>query len=141
MATLAGAVEEVQTAIRTYVPGVQQVPETIADNAAAWPFVIAYPASGNSSWRSQTHRIENFTLIVELHITAMQEETAVNMQEAMSYHETVPAAIKTAEIAGELSNVDSLGNMDWTFGAMDIGGVDTIGFRWNINNVIIHQVG
>ena len=139
MSELGDALRQIQKAIRDNVSGIHSAPNLPPESPGDFPFLVSYPATVNNSWRAAGHRIDKYTIAIELHVG--RNVLSSNIEEAVSFSEDIPGALKTAEIAGELSSIDHFGDMNGIFGAMAWGGIDTIGWRWVLNDVTIHITG
>ena len=138
MSTYGDALLDIQKAIRANTDGLKQVPNRPPEKAADYPFVVTYPESGNQEWSDYNHRVDTHTAVIELHIA--RKDLPIDVEWALTFIESIPAALKTAEKAGNLGNITGFGALEYTFGPMSWGGVDTLGVRWTLSDIVIHTV-
>jgi len=72
-------------------------------------------------------------IAVEIHVARKNMRTA--LKTAMGFSDAVPAAIMADSTLG--GNVDTFGSISYTFGAMNYGEMQTIGFRFIVTDVKI----
>ncbi len=129
MASLLNAIIQIQTAFVANIPGLAQVPEMPPEDAGAFPFLVTFPQTGTHSWRAAGQRVDIHTIAIELHVG--RKDLPLDIRKALHYAELIPGALKTAEIAGEVSDVMLFEEGNYLFGPMLWGGVETVGFHWN----------
>jgi hypothetical protein len=141
MAELNSAIEQIMAAIRKYTaPTVRHAPDYAPEDASAYPFVVCYPGTGTSTWEMYNARNDLHNLVIELHV--QRKTLPTDIERVLQFCESIPAALKTAEKAGEMGAIDSFGTMTYVFGPMAWGSEDTntLGFRWVLNEVLILHV-
>ncbi len=132
MATLQSAIDEIQAQIRT-LSGIRAAPDEPPDQISAYPFVVAYASSGE--WRFQTPetKVGLHDIVVELHVA--RKDLPRDVQNAMSYSDSIPNAIMLALKDGTFSAIETFERITYEFVSLGWGGVDTIGFRFTVVGV------
>lgn len=109
--------------------GIRDAPAEIPDSANVFPFVVTYPRVGrmelaSAGWANYFH-----TIYTEIHVS--QALLSSGIAQALPYAELFakiflndPQLLQLASEAGELR---------YTFGRLEWGGVPTIGFRFEID--------
>jgi hypothetical protein len=136
MATLQQVIDEIQADLRT-ISGIRAAPDEAPEQINLFPFVVAYPGAGR--WYSDVpgSKILLASVIVELHVA--RKDLSRDIVAAMTYAESVPNKLlyAVAHTSGDRFNntVSTLGEINYTFGPLGWGGMDTFGFRWTITGI------
>jgi len=115
------------------VAGIKNAPDYAPDSINEFPFSVAYAQSGTFENVSLSFGKALHTLVVEIHVSRKDLKTAI--QNVMSYGDSVPAAILADPTIG--GSVSTFRDITYTFGPLNWGTTDTIGFRFQINGAKI----
>jgi len=129
MATLSNAIAQVQSLVRG-LAGVRDAPDYPPEKASAFPFAVAYPGTGR--WVGGAPAGEKrglHTIIVELHVA--RKDLPRDVEGAMGYVESIPNAILNAPTLS--GTVDTVNEIRYTFGALNYGDLQTIGYRFEVD--------
>jgi len=117
------------------VTGIKGAPNYAPDALNVYPIAVAYPESGNISIQVVGEMQGLHALVLEVHVA--RKNLASDIQLAISYIESIAAAIlDDVTLSG---TVDTLGGLEYRFGAMSWGGQDTFGVRFRLTNVKIRS--
>jgi len=130
MTTLATACTTIQAAVGG-LTGIKSAPTYPPEDAAAFPFVVTYPETFNGSLNTPEDFKMLYGITVELHIS--RQDLPVDVERLLAYAESGPNAIFKAL----RDNVIAANGITGTFAGMQWGDVQTIGYRWTIQDVKI----
>lgn len=130
MTTLQAALGQIQDGVAA-VSGVMHAPDYPPEKPGDFPFVAVFPGTFTGTQNTPEDIRMLYNVHVELHIA--RTELDANVYEALPYAENIANAIFKALNA----NVIPHGDITGTFGAMEWGGAQTIGFSWIIQGVKI----
>ena len=138
--SLRSAIDQIQTALVERVEGLSQrtAPVDIPGQAAGWPMVICYPETGNWGSGPAGAVTSLHNIVIELHVQEAKSLEAA-FREALRYSYTVPLALYRAFEAGELSAVQTWRQISYRFGAMKYGGVETVGWKFTIEDAKVQE--
>ena len=132
MATLQQVIDDIQDATGA-LTGIRAAPDEPTDNAAAYPFVVAFAGTGRYELGSSEMRGLH-SVIVQLHVSHTNLPTDVAT--AMAYAKAIPNAIFSAFITDQLNETaQAIGDISYTFGSMKYGEVDTLGFQFTVEGI------
>lgn len=131
MATLQQVIDQIQAAVGA-ISGIRAAPDEPPENMSVFPFAIAYSQTGFYE-QKQGRMLGSHSIAVELHVA--RKDLARDVQKAMSYAKSVPNAIYAAQEAGSVTSASYLGRVTYVFGPMAWGEVDTLGFRFVVEEV------
>ena len=121
------------------VTGVAGVPDYPPEQIPPeyFPFVIVYAGSGSNSFGVQGERLFLGEIVVELHVARRDLPLAV--QAAIGFGDTIPAALMADNITGtsklRVAGVDTFITIEQSFGELNWGELDTLGFRFILTGV------
>lgn len=118
------------------IEGLRGAPSEPPEQINVFPFVVIYVRGG--VWQIGAPGVIRglHDIVVELHVA--RRDLPRDVRAAMSYAESVPQILLGALSAkGDRFNgsISTFGRLSYTFGPMQWGGVDTVGFRWVLENV------
>lgn len=128
------AITDVQTTIAA-ITGIRHAPNYPPEDAAVYPFVVAYAGSGEFRTGEPAGALKYLgSIIIDLHVA--RKDLPRDAEKAMTYHTTIPNDIlKDVTLGG---NIDTCGPVSCSgLIAMSYGGQDTLGLRFTIENVKI----
>lgn len=126
--TLAEAIKQIQV-VTGGLAGIKSAPSTAPEAAGAFPFAVAYPRSGTLTINSYSWGTLLHTIYVEIHVARTLLPAAID--QALPYVESFASALvadPTLEAA-----VDTVNGIRFTFGKMEWGGVETLGWRFEVD--------
>lgn len=122
---LANAVAAVQDVVGA-ITGIRGAPDTPPDQINVFPFSVAYPTNG--SWRRTRPGTREGVQKIAVEIHFSRTGLARDVAEALPFGDTVAEALLgNLTLAGTVFDLNSI---DWTFGPMKWGGIDTLGWRF-----------
>lgn len=134
MPTLQDAIVKVQSYMAT-LPGVRQASSAPPDAIGAFPFITAYPASG--SWLPGTPagaKTGLHNIAVEVHVA--RKNLPSDYAAVVGFCETVPNILMKQLYADQWGGtIQTFARVSYQFTALNYAGVDTLGFRFTIENV------
>ena len=135
MATLQQTVKEIQAIVRQ-LKAIRSAPIKPPEKAAAFPFAMCYAASGN--FKPQTvggggTMIGLHNIVIEVHVA--RKDLPRDYERAMVYAKLIPNAIHKAHRDGTFTDMETFGQIDYVFGPMVYGDIDTIGFEFTMTEV------
>ena len=131
---LKNAVLAVQATLRT-VTGIRGAPDYPPEQIPAeyFPFAVAYPGSGVSTFHVPGERLFLGEIVVELHVSRKDLPNAA--RSAMGFADSIPNALMVdPTIDGK---VETFGGIDQSFGELGWGDLPTLGFRFILRGVKI----
>jgi len=126
--SLEGAIGQIQTIVRA-IPGIQSAPTSPPSSAGAFPFAVSYPRSGNLVMNSVDWGNVLHTVYTELHFANQLLE--ISIPQSMPYARLVFLGLMADVTLG--GNVSEISAVRYTFGKLAWAGVETIGFRFEID--------
>lgn len=147
MSTLQDAIEQIQRIAKS-LSGIKAAPDYAPDDQAQYPFAVTYASIG--SWGGHGGlggKRGLHTIVTEIHVSR-NPGLARAIEEAMPYCESfVDAIFDDIGNSGKLYEATSgLGHgmgdpVRYTFGALQWAGIQTVGFRFEIDIKQISTVG
>ena len=132
MATIQDAIEGIQDLVGA-VSGIREAPDYAPEGIRIFPFAVAYASAGSFEFGVAGEMKGLHDIAVEIHVARKNMRTA--LKTAMGFSDAVPAAIMADPTLG--GDVDTFGSISYTFGAMNYGEMQTIGFRFIVTDVKI----
>ena len=125
VSTLEDLLEAVQTAVAA-ISGVQYAPPNPPEQAADFPFAVTYPATFDSQINTPEDYRTLYDIRVELHVARkdLPEDVAILLPYAETFLTALHKVVRDNAVACE--------RITGTFGALEWGGVETIGYVWTI---------
>lgn len=126
--SLEGAIAQIQIIVGA-IPGIQSAPSKVPDSAGAFPFAVSYPRSGGLVMNSVDWANVLHTIYTELHFG--NQLLAISIPQAMPYARLVFLGLMAdITLAGNVSEISAV---RYTFGKLAWAGIETIGFRFEID--------
>ena len=126
--SLVTAVARVQV-LAGQLAGIKQAPTSPPEQTSMFPFAVSYARTGTETPQSDGWSVSLHTLVCELHcqrtVLGLAVAQALPMYEAFAV-----AVLADPKLAGTVQTVNQL---RYTFGQLEYGGVQTIGFRIEID--------
>lgn len=138
MSTLASAISEIQEVIAA-LSGIKAAPSVPPEQLSGeFPFSVAYPREGSWTQAVQGMKQALHTIVVEIHL--QRGDLPSDVTAALPYGESVPNALFKALGTDRLGGaISTFGQIRYTFGALEWGGMATIGWRFFIEQVKIQS--
>lgn len=136
MGTLQGFIDAVVTQLRT-VDGIRYTPSDPPARIASWPAAPVWQSSGTS--RVEFDGVVTYAHDVRVGLLGPAEDLSKLSRVLTGYLETLIEEIYDTYIAGNFADVSAMGDISYTFGPIEWGGVLQFGFILTINNVIIRN--
>jgi hypothetical protein len=112
------------------LPGMRSAPELPPEKAAAYPFAVTFPYQGDWDGLSGGWMIGLHTLATEIHVA--RKNLPYDVAKVIGYCETFAnALLRDPTLGGHVDTIN--GGIRYTFGPMNWGGQETIGYRFEIN--------
>jgi hypothetical protein len=129
MATLQDAIAYVQTLVGG-VSGIRAAPEYPTEDINIFPFAMAY--SGGGTWEISAGRAKGLhTIVIEIHVA--RQDLPRDTHALMAFSDSIPQALLSDPTLG--GNIATFGTIRYTFGQLGWAGIQTLGFRFYIDNV------
>lgn len=125
--TLAAAIADIQSKALT-LSGIKAAPVNPPESANVFPFVVSYARSGEfapgAGWANFHH-----TIYTELHVS--RQILSVAIETVLPYAESFAGVILAdPQLSGTVQEVRAV---RYTFGRLNWNGIDTIGYRFEID--------
>lgn len=135
---MVNAIAEIQSIVGA-LHGVRGAPTEPPEQMSVFPFVVCYPRRGR--WQQYTPETKRGTheIAIEVHLPRGQE-LARAVAAAMGYADSVPNALMRAMRGGALQHIQAFGDIEYTFGPLGWGGLETIGWRFVMTNVVLETI-
>ena len=131
MATLQDAIEHIAHVIGG-IDGIRSAPAYPEEQLNVFPFAVVYPGEGEASISAGV-RLNLDTIIVELHVA--RKDLPRDVEKALPYVDSIPNEILDEVHTYWGRTIDTIESITWTFGALNWGGQETLGFRFTINGI------
>jgi len=123
----------IRRAIRNYAnDGIAHIPEE-AEDPQAYPFIVVYPSTGLQRFEIYGQRDDYHNVVIEYHIN--EQDVGYGLARLTHLIEAIPQALKTAELASELTNVTSFGDINYSYQNLGTEERPSYGIRWIVNEV------
>ena len=124
---LQSAIEAIQD-VCLAVSGVRAAPDYPPESANAFPFVACYPVSGSFVGGPMGAMKALHGIAVEVHVA--RRDLPNDVQTIIGYGETIAAALLNAPtLASTVDTIRADEGISYTFGGMQWGDTQTIGYR------------
>ena len=121
-------VEEIQT-----ISGIRSAPEVPPESTDLFPFVVTYPGAGNYHQGPFKVMTALHNITVELHVE--KKDLPRNFGTVMDLIDVIPYELMKLHNASGFSTISTFGDIEYSFGALSWGDVETIGVRYTITDV------
>lgn len=133
MATLETVLAEAMEVVAA-VTGIRSAPSLPTDNFNALPFAVGYPKAGISSFGVPGERLCLDSIVIELHVA--RTDLAGSMDVAFPYADSIPNALHKAYKDDQWDgSIDTFEDVQWEFGNLGWGSLNTIGFRFTVTGI------
>jgi hypothetical protein len=138
MASLETVIAQVQTYVAT-LTGIRKAPSQPPEQMNAFPFAISYPSSGTWRMAPAGSKTGLHNIAIEIHV--MRKDLPRDFDKAMDYSDILPNLLflKLKDDNKWNFTIDTFGAISYTFGPLGYGGVDTLGFRFIVEEVKVQS--
>jgi hypothetical protein len=126
---VADIVDELQT-----IKGIRRVPDEPPESNDMFPFAVVYPTAGLYTQGPAQLMKGLHSVNIELHVVR-KADLAREFNQVMDLIDTIPWELMKLLNDGGYSNLDTIGQIEYTFGPLSWAGEDTLGVTYTINNV------
>ena len=127
MATLQDAIDQIQDAVGA-VSGIRMAPDEPAENWRVFPVAVCYAGSG--LWKISPVGVMKGIHDIVLNVFVARKELPRDVKAVMGYAKSVPNAILSDFQDGTITGLEVIGDIEYTFGAIEWGGQPLIGFQY-----------
>ena len=128
--TLQAVITAAQALVAT-IPGILQAPAYAPEQISEFPFSVAYAGDGSWEFGAGGGMKGLLSVVIEIHVARLDLPTDLSL--VMGFADLVPAKLlATPTISGTCSTFEKI---DYSFSPMGYGAVETIGFRFVIQNI------
>ena len=135
---LKDAIDEVIDELQT-ISGIRRVPEEPPENNNAFPFAVVYPTTGVYRFGPPPLMRALHNINIELHIA--RKDLPRDYVDVMALIDEIPKEIWNKLRTGDFSNLSTIGGsedgIDYVFGPLSWGTVDTLGVTYTLRDVKI----
>jgi hypothetical protein len=122
------------------VSGINGVPDYPPDQIPerAFPFAVVYPGNGTHAFGVPGEKLYLGEFVIEVHVARKNLPAAV--QGVIDYGDAVPAALMDDIVNGNIlrtAGLDTFGSVQQTFGELDWGDMQTLGYRFILTDAKI----
>lgn len=119
------------------VSGIREAPDYAPEQLNSFPFAVAFPSEGTHQFSVPGERLFLGNIILEIHVTRTDLPNAI--MESIGFGDTIPNALfaftKTAGSLPLNGTCDTFENITQTFGELNWGDTQTLGYRFTITNI------
>ena len=139
MAEIKDVVREIAEQIRNRVEGIRRVPEAPPESNDVFPFVVVYPLTGEYDLHTPEDMVGLHSINIELHVA--RKDLARDFGTLVDIMDDIPRELLDALTDGDIGesssdvNLSTFGAINYTFGALEWAGVETLGVTYTINEV------
>ena len=131
------AIENILEIVTGDVSGIRAAPKYLPEAINVYPTLVCYAGSGYIEGGNPAGSMRGMhNIILELHIAG--GDLPRTQADSMSYASSIPAALLNNPTLN--STVSTFGRITYIFGSMVYGKINTIGFRWTIEDVKIQEI-
>jgi hypothetical protein len=113
------------------ISGIRRAPTYPEESLNIFPFVVVYPGAGSENYAVPGERLSLSSIVVELHVA--RKDMPRDIAAAMPYGDSIPNKLMLdPTVSGK---ADTFGGIEWTFGELNWGAQQTLGFRFTMLNV------
>jgi hypothetical protein len=109
--------------------GVKAAPDKPPEGTGAFPFAVSYERSGTMVLRSANFADDLATIFTEVHVSRQILPVAINT--AMALRDPFLVSIRDDPTLG--GSISTVREVRRTFGRLEWGGIETIGYRFEID--------
>ena len=111
--------------------GIRAAPDYAPDKLTVFPFALAYAKMGVFEVAPIGYGKGLHTVVVEVHVA--RKDLPRDIQAAMAFSDAIPLALLADTTLGGV--VSTFGRVRYEFGPMAWGGMETLGFRFFIEEI------
>jgi hypothetical protein len=119
------------------VSGIREAPDYPPEQLGDFPFAVAFPGEGVHSFGVVGERLFLGNIILEIHVSRVDLPFAV--ENVIGFGDTIPNALMKFIVTagGQCLNgtADTFENITQTFGQLNWGETQTLGWRFTLTNV------
>ncbi len=118
------------------VSGIKEAPDFAPEQLNSFPFAVAFPSEGKHSFSVPGERLFLGNVILEIHVSRVDLPNAV--MQSIGFGDTIPAALMNFTASGALplkGTCDTFEEISQTFGELNWGDTQTLGYRFTITNI------
>lgn len=130
------AINQIQDITGAEGTGIRKAPDNPPEKFSSFPVAVCHPVSGfyrPDSMRTAVHEIALWILVA-------RKDLPRDVSASLPYGDSISDAIYDAYVAGTLDEIDAMGNIRYTFGEVEWGGLKCIGWAFTIEGVKIQGV-
>ena len=126
---VAEIIDELQT-----INGIRRVPNEPPENNDQFPFAVVYPITGLYTQGPAQLMKGLHSVNIELHVVR-KADLAREFNQIMDLIDTIPWELMKLLNDGGYSELDTIGQIEYTFGPLSWAGVETLGVTYTITGV------
>ena len=129
---LKDAVQEIVDELRK-ISDLRRVPDEPPETNNQFPFAVVYPIRGEYGGGYVGSMKGLHSVVIELHIA--RKDLPRDYMQVMDLIDEIPKQIMIARKDARFSEMSAVGTIEYEFGALSWGGVDTLGVTYIITKV------
>lgn len=111
--------------------GIRGAPDAPPEQINVFPFIVVYPTGGEWIFGTAGEKKGLHDVVIELHVA--RKDLPRDVVTALGYAESIPNAIMKDPTFGGYAS--TFGSIDYDFGPLGWGGMETIGFKFTIRRL------
>lgn len=136
------SLETVITQVQAYlagVSGIRKAPSKPPDQINLFPFAVTYPFTGRWTMAPAGSKTGLHDLVIELHVA--RKDLPRDYALAIAFAESIPNELflRLKDDSKWNGTIDTFGDVTYEFLPMTYGGVETLGWRFTVENVKIQS--
>ena len=135
--SLQSAIYEIQAKMRE-VSGVKNAPNEPPESTDNFPFVATFPGTGEITAVAHGDKKGLHNVYIEFHVT--RKDLPIDMRKAVPYVDLIPDKLLESRQDGSFTEFDTFGVISYEFTPMAWGAVETLGYRFTINDLKIREI-
>lgn len=113
------------------VSGIREAPDFPPEQLSDFPFAVAFPGEGTHKFGVVGERMFLGNVVLELHVSRVDLPVAV--QNSIGFGDTIPNKLMANPTLNDTADVFE--NVTQTFGELNWGDTQTLGYRFTITNI------
>lgn len=126
------AIDEIIDELQT-ISGIRRVPDEPPEDNKAFPFAVVYPSTGLYEQIMTLEMRALHSINIELHIA--RQDLPRDYDKVMALIDVIPYELMKKLKDGNFTALDTFGTINYLFGPLSWGGVDTLGVTYTMKNV------
>ena len=131
---LKDAIDEIIDELQT-ISGIRRVPDEPPEDNTSFPFAVVYPTNGVYHFGPPPLMRALHSINIELHVA--RKDLPRDYLKVMDLIDTIPKELWDLLRTSGFSNLDTFGDITYTFGPLSWGAVDTLGVTYTMTEVKI----